>query len=575
MLCECSEGDEVNTVALRPNTGQQRQTGSIVIVALISVLSVAGVAAGTNALLTQDAVTSDERTRQIQGITVADSLRNWVDENGFDASFGNALYEDGASFEVTAEKETGSNWYNGYVSIGSIEYGYSFSTSGQNIPVTENLADAAPGSTQYCETTANRSEIVISCDLKNESVTLSQPWLINGGDREVELEIELQNTDLTFSDDVVLRGSDVEISIEDSRNSPIRFDGALVTQATAGEADFEVKSLRNRSFIIKEGLVVEGQEAETIFEDIRNTPIQIEGPYVVNALSGTAKAEFKDIRQRELTISGGVRVAGEGAVFKLEEFRNTTTTFGDSFTVEGGSNDAIAEFKSFRNRRLTFEDTVSVAGSKAELKVEDVNNAQLEWGGNIQIAAEQDEANLTIKTMMNKTIDLSGAVLLTGRKADIEIDDLRNVTTRFSAPVVLSAQPGSAEFIMKSLRNKDTRFSDDFWIQGQDPELVLEGLEWHDIDFTERILVAPNDVAITRKGSGALRIGAESATDNLESEPGIREFESVQGKNASDVAAVLESERVDAPSAEDIKGRIDYPGNGGGGNAAVERRAVR
>ena len=575
LLFERSEGDEVNTIVLRPDARRQRQTGSIMIVALISVLSVAGVAAGTNALLTQDASTSNERTRQIQGITVADSLRSWVDENGFDASFGNALYKDVESFEVTAEKETGTDWYNGYVSIGDAEYGYSFSTSDQDIPLTDNLEDAAPGSTQYCETTINRSEIVISCDLKNESITLSEPWLINGGDREVELEIELRNTDLTFSDDVVLIGSDVEISIGDSRNSPIRFDGALVAQASAGEADFEVKSLRNRSFSIEEGLVVEGQQAETIFEDIRNTPIQINGPYVVNALTEDAKAEFKDIRQRELTISGGVRVAGEGAMFRLEEFTNTTTTFGNSFTVDGGNDDAIAEFKSFQNRRLIFEDTVSVAGKKAELKVEDIKNAQLEWNGNIQLAAEQDEAQFTIKSMMNKTIDMSGAVLLSGREADIAIDDLRNVTTRFSAPVVLSAPAGSAEFMMKSLKYNDTRFSEDMWIQGQDAGLVLEGLEWHDIDFSDRILVVPNDLAITRKGSGALKIGAESETSNLETETGISEFESVEGKDASDVTAVVESVRVEPPSADAIKSTIDYPGNGGGGEATVERRAVR
>ncbi|MEX0372704.1 hypothetical protein [Spiribacter roseus] len=555
-----------------------RQTGSVLIVALISILSVAGIAAATNALLTQDAATSTEHTRQIQGITIADTFRHWVHDNGYSPSAGNSLaatlYSGNDTIGVITEKESDSKWYNGSASVGDIEYGYSFSRGAEEIPVTEDLTKAAPGAAKYCQTAINDSEISIICDLRNESVAFSSPWLINGGTRPVHFEVKLRNTDLTFKDDVVLKGSDVEIRIEDSRNSPILFEGALVGGALSGDAELSIKSLRNRFIKIDEGILIEGAQATFLLEDIRNMPVEVNGPIVINASESSAEALFKNLQNRSLTVSGPFLASGAGAELKVEDFRNTTTTFGDSFTVQGREGEASTEFKSFINRRLVFRGISILEGNNTELLIEDIRNAQLEWDKKVQHEAAE-EAVFSIQSMRNKTIDMAGAFLLTGKKTKMELDDLRNVSASFGTPAILSAANDSATFATRSMRNKSTRLDGDFWIQGQPAEISLEGLQWHDTTFDDEILVAPDDLAIIREGSGTLTIGSDQEFGDYETEAASTEFGAVRRRDASDFAALIDSEKKPTPTAQEIQNTMDYPSSGSGGVSSVKRRAVR
>lgn len=101
------------------HTESRSESGSILIVALGAILSVGAVAAGTTALLQQNSVTSNEETRAMQGRSVADAYRLFIEENSdstaLQDAIGSNLYTQSAAFTANATSTALTNGETQYV----------------------------------------------------------------------------------------------------------------------------------------------------------------------------------------------------------------------------------------------------------------------------------------------------------------------------------------------------------------------------------------------------------------------------------------------------------------------------
>lgn len=564
---------------------RSKQTGSILVVAMISILSVAAIAAGTNAVLTQSTVTANEKTRALQGMSVADSLRlqSARGPNVLKDLSAN-LYGNFGSFTADAKKDKDAEFFDGIVEVGTRQYGYSIRSGLQTVNTKSDLKSAAPNIETVCQLPDNQKlgdSIDLTCNLDNVDVTIQDPWRIKNLTKEIKLEFMLKNSSLEFIDDFEVYGEKVEIFLKDSKNSPIDFRGAFAAVADTDQAYVELKSLQNRSATFEDGMIVAGKKAELMLEDLKNTDLSVGGPLVVDGRDDESRVEIKNLRNRTFDVAGPVYIAGEKSELIINDQKNTAITFSDRVIVDGGSSSSYTEIKSIENKAIAFEGGVTAQGKKPEIRIEELKNSNLSFGDAVKVVSTSrpnDEAILTIKSLTNKAVEFKGPVLLDGGKASFTFEGLNNARASIGGHTHIFASMGESLFQIKGLKNKSTKAKDDFFITGAPAEFKFENLKNSDVRFNTRVYVAPNQLSTQAKGkNGSLSVGGLSKYTEYESSNTCNDFGSVICTTTANNRAAIDNAHanVAAPSLSAIKKEIGYAAADGESGGEIKRRAVQ
>lgn len=200
-----------DSISLNATPSADRQRGSIVVIAMITVAGVGTIAASMVTALTQNGISNTEEIRSIEGAGVTDSMRLAVDEELDEdavrnALTGNDLYKNGAAtVEWFTNPANGTGGYVGFVGGGADRYGYRFITTGFDT----NAIDFKPGaSLDGCST--DPSTGTTSCQWNNgNEPSVNEPYLFSS---QTEITIN-PNTDVEFDGLLVFDG-DVNIELK-------------------------------------------------------------------------------------------------------------------------------------------------------------------------------------------------------------------------------------------------------------------------------------------------------------------------------------------------------------------------
>ena len=568
--------------------GQSNQTGSVLIVAMVSILSVGAIAAGTNAVLTQDAVTANEKTLALQGMSVADSLR--LQSNpafmSVHTDLRNNLYTKLDSFSVNVFEDVNDpSYYNGIVQVGEKKYGYSIQPGIQTVTTRSDLKNAAPNIGTLCQLPSGPNlgnSIDLKCNLKNTNLSIEKPWRIKNLDMNIKIHFKLKNSDLSFENDFEVYGEQVEVYYKDSKNSSIEFNGAFATVADKSNAYVEFKSLKNGEVAFNGGFVVSGTKAEFRVQDLLNTDLSIAGPLVVDGRDDEAKVEIKKLQNRMLDVSGPVYVTGEKSKLIINEQKNTSINFSDRVIVDGGSESAYAEVKAIQNEGIVFDGGLTVQGKKTEIKIENFKNSELSFGNAVKLTSTsqpRDEVLFSIKSVTNKEVSFDESILLDGSKTKFTLQDFDNASALLDASVHMFSNVDESVFQVLGLKNKSVITEGDFFIHGSPSEFKFDNLKNSEVRFDQQVYVAPTQLGTEAKGNnGVFSVdGLSQNTDYVSPKTCSDPFGSVICTTEANNRAAIDGAhaQVPTPSVSEIKDRIDYTAGSGGGGGAITRRAVQ
>ena len=461
-----------------------KQRGSILIVTLISILSVGAVAAGTNALLTQNTVTANEKTRTLQGTSVADSILLLERDNRMTPAARSALeeeylYSDRTQVEVIAQPNHSENFkHNGYIKISTAEYGYSIKAPSAadfiDIKNESDLYQAAPGLknaiiNDECELKEFEDDkIKIKCDKKNADVSFKKPWLINGGEREVKIEMKDLKS-VGFTKGIHAKGEKVELKIEGISNDII-FGGPIILDGKDDEAKAKFKLEDSGSLNIDGGVSIKGEYAELKTENIEGA-ININGALILDGKEDEAKAEFKFDGTAPLDITGGVLIEGQKADLKVEDIEDSIN-IGGPVVLNGRGDEADAKFKFSEPGSINITQAVLIEGEKADFKVEKLEGAAI-IGGPLTVDGRDDEAKVEFKFEGSGSLEISEKVLIEGEKAELKVKDVEGPVT-IDGPVTVNGKGDEAKAHFKFDESGSLDVALGMLVEGKKAELKVE-----------------------------------------------------------------------------------------------------
>lgn len=556
----------------RPN-----QLGSVLIVAMISILSVGAIAAGTNAVLTQDTVTANEKTRALQGLSVGDAARLQSNPNSHSA-LSTKLYKTSASLQVSVLPAQASNTYNAIIRDGTAEYGYRFQTGIPSVTSVQDLKDAAPGIGEVCELPTSGSignSIDLTCELTNDTISITEPWQIKNLDADIKLGILLEGSNLELNENFEIYGKKVEILIEDMINSNLNFKGVFAAVADEKKASVELESLENDSIQFNEGVIVSGEKAEMRVEDILNMDFSINGPLIVNGRDDAANLRLDSLENETASITGPVYVTGEKAELRINESINTTFEFDNTIIVDGKEKKSYVKIKSIENERMDINGGILAAGRAAEIKIEDMTNVDLVFGDTVQFVSTKTpkkNVRFSINSFTNNRIDFTGSVIGHGQKAEILFNGFENATAKIHKELYLFADNNEALLQIGELKNDPFVFEEDTFIHGQPARYRFNNLENTEVEFKEHIYVAPNQLDAEAKGTnGELTIDGETEATDYQSPNACDDFGAVECTDESSIRMATDAAKTQLPPLSTIEANIDYAGLEGEGEVNIIR----
>ena len=444
-------GEQVST---KPG-GRSKQTGSVLIVAMISILSVGAIAAGTNAVLTQDAVTANEKTRALQGMSVADALR--LRPNG-DVEAIRADLDKNLYGNISYITSIGENSYDGGIEVGSADYGYSLEP-GSAITDTDDLLEKAPNIENVCEEAiVDGTDISIVCTLDND-VTVDDDWTIITDGYQIDVEFNLQSYEINL-ESLILKGSDVTVKINGENQSATNIKGSFAAYATDGDATIEVEMGDNKNEFLTEGdFGLSGKSATLDASMGKNSRLEFSGDFSVISYDGDS------------TFNTQASDKGSG----------TSISLGGRTSIEGKQ--SLFEV-SGRVSPLTFDDDARVIGHSGAAK-------------------------FLVKSELNqKEISLfRGNAIFEGNESLLEFESIKKIGDIASGSIFLVSESGTPRMGFKNFRAKPGVFDSNVYVDGKGSIFEFTMKSNAQAKFTDTIYTGPEDLEIKIDGKGEVLFG--------------------------------------------------------------------
>ncbi|RZU98611.1 hypothetical protein [Spiribacter vilamensis] len=477
--------------------GRAKQSGSIMIVAIVSILGVGAVAAGTNALLTQNAITVNEKTRALHGNSVGDSVRLLNDGGvNIDANANNTRPNDiervmypGANFNTHAQSNAATPGfdYDGYIEINNAQYGYSIGESGLDpIRTEKQLRDrmkSSPDNSCSIDEFDNDEgdiEIDILCDDDAKELSFTKALIFGdeGADGAGEVDFAIDNSEnldsIVIKDGLFFNGEDFDIELDDFKGD-LSISGPINIKKTDGDAEWPFDMEGIGDITVGGGVLLEGDGADIIDNEIKSS-ISMNGPLIITATDGDAVVEF-DIKEGG-SISGlkGVLIDGETALFKFKGINDLLEIDGPVI-LDASNGEAKAEFEFDGSGSLKIPEKTDVYSQNV-----------------VFIRSTDDKAELQFKHTADSDISdsvvMGAPVLLEGNNGDAKIqiqgeDKENSVSVKFLEKVFLKGN--KAKFEVNELEKGQTIFSNGAYFDSishdEDVKFEFEELNEYDLVF--------------------------------------------------------------------------------------------